>query len=117
MRMNMLHNGLDWLAQKQKRHVSTRVWYCRDEVYYPVNATLGRTKYDVEEEYGLRITANSIDFLINADELNLVPRVGDRIVCDKSVYEVLELGVTGCWRWCDPHGIKRRIHTKATGDL
>jgi hypothetical protein len=28
------------------------------------------------------------------------------------VHEVLELGQAGCWCWCDPHGIRRRIHTR-----
>ena len=112
MPMNMLQNGLAWLAQKQKRHVSSRVYYYRDEICHPVNATLGRTKYDIEDEYGLRIMAHTTDFLINAADLDLVPQVGDQIVCDKIVYEVLELGQSGCWRWCDPHGIRRRIHTR-----
>jgi len=116
MPTNMLQNGLAWFAKKQKRHASSRVWYYRDAICYPVNATLGRTKFDVEDEYGLRITAHSIDFLINAADLDLVPQVGDRIHCDNIVYEVLELGAAGCWRWCDPHGIKRRIHTKAIGE-
>ena len=116
MPMNMLHNGLDWLAAKQKRHVSSRVWYYRDTICYPVKATFGRTKYDVEDEYGLRITTYSIDFLINAADLDLVPQIGDRIVSDKIVHEVLELGQAGCWCWCDPHGIRRRIHTKAMGE-
>ena len=110
--MNMLQNGLNWLANKQNQHVSSRVFYYRDEVCYPVKATLGRTKFDTEDDYGLRITAHTIDFLINAVDLDLVPQVGDRIVCDKIVHEVLELGQAGCWCWCDPHGIRRRIHTR-----
>ncbi|MCL2348433.1 MAG: hypothetical protein FWC50_09255 [Planctomycetaceae bacterium] len=110
--MNMLQNGLDWLAKKQKRHVSSRVYYYRDEICYPVNATLGRTKFDMEDDYGVRITAHTIDFLINASDLELIPKVGDRIISDKTAHEVLELGAAGCWRWCDPHGIRRRIHTK-----
>ena len=110
--MNILQNGLDWLAKKQKRHVSSRVYYYRDEICYPVNATLGRTKFDMEDDYGVRITAHTIDFLINAADLDLVPKVGDRIISDKIAHEVLELGVAGCWRWCDPHGIRRRIHTR-----
>ncbi|MGL6193674.1 MAG: hypothetical protein ACRC2T_02490 [Thermoguttaceae bacterium] len=110
--MNILHSGLNWLSRKQKNHVSSRVYYCRDDTFYPVDATLGRTKYMVEDDYGLRITTHSIDFLINAADLELVPQAGDRIICNKIEYEVLELGQTGCWCWCDPHGIRRRIHTR-----
>ena len=113
--MNMLKNGLDWLATKQKKHVSSPVFYYRDEILYPVDAVLGRTKFETVDDYGLRITAHTIDFLINAADLDLTPQVGDRIFCDGITHEVLELGQTGCWCWCDPHGICRRIHTKALG--
>jgi hypothetical protein len=110
--MNLLESGLHWLAKKQKQHVSSPVDYCRNEIRHNVDATLGRTKFDTVDDYGLRITAHSIDFLINAADLDLVPQVGDRIICNEIVHEVLELGQSGCWCWCDPHGIKRRIHTK-----
>jgi len=110
--MNMLENGLRWLADKQKQHVSSRVDYCRNEIRHSVEATLGRTKFDTVDDYGLRITAHAIDFLVSAADLDLIPQVGDRIISDEIVHEVLELGQSGCWCWCDPHGIRRRIHTK-----
>ena len=110
--MNLIETGLRWLADKQKHHVSSRVDYCRNEVRYSVDATLGRTKFEADDDYGLRITAHTIDFLISAADLDLVPQVGDLIICSTITYEVLELGQSGCWCWCDPHGIKRRIHTK-----
>ena len=110
--MNLLENGLHWLAKKQKQHVSSRVDYYRDEIHYGVDAVLGRTKFEVEDDSGFRITAHSIDFLINAADLDLTPQVGDRIIYNETVYEVLELGQSGCWCWCDPHCVKRRIHTK-----
>jgi len=110
--MNMLHKGLDWLAKKQKKHVSSLVLYYRNEIPHPVDAVLGRTQFETEDDYGFRITAHIIDFLINAADLDLIPQVGDRILYDGILHEVLELGQAGCWQWCDPHGIKRRIHTK-----
>ncbi len=108
---NLLENGLKWLSGKQKKHVSSKVVYQVGDDTHEVNAVLGRTKYDTTDDYGLKISSHSVDFLIAHDELGLIPRVGHKIVYNGVVHEVLELG-DECWRWCDPHGITRRIHTK-----
>ncbi len=108
---NLLESGLKWLSGKQKMHVSSKVVYQVGDDSFEVNAVLGRTKYEITDDYGFKIAAHSVDFLIAHDELGLIPRVGHRIVYKDIVHEVLELG-DECWRWCDPHGITRRIHTK-----
>ncbi len=117
--MNLLQSGLHWLSAKQQKHVSSEVFYCRDEKKYTVNAVLGRTRYEIVDENGFRIAGHAIDFLIAASDLLLVPKVGDTILCENIVHEVADLG-DGCWTWCDPHGIRRRIHTeiyrRETGD-
>ena len=109
--MNMLHNGLKWLSAKQKKHVSSKVVYRRDEREFSTGAVLGRTRYESVDENGLTVTAHTVDFLIAAEDLPLVPQSGDLIVTDNIVHEVIQLGDDGCWCWCDPHGIRRRIHT------
>ncbi len=108
---NLLENGLKWLAGKQKKHVSSKVLYQVGDDSFEVDAVLGRTKYEIIEDYGFNIVAHSIDFLIAHDELGFIPKVGHRIIYNGITHEVLELG-DECWRWCDPHGITRRIHTK-----
>ena len=110
--MNMLETGLQWLSAKQKKHVSSKVLYCRDDKNekYSVDAVLGRTKFEIVDENGFSISAHSIDFIIRADELPLEPENGDRILVGNIEHEVNDLG-RGCWQWCDPHGIMRRIHT------
>ncbi len=108
---NLLHNGLQWLSAKQKQHVSSKVVYCRDNDKHPVDAVLGRTRYESVDENGFTVTAHTIDFLIAAVDLSLVPQSGDLIVSGDSVHEVIQLGDDGCWCWCEPHGIRRRIHT------
>ena len=79
---------------------------------YEVNAVLGRTKYEITDDYGLKIAAFSVDFLVSSSELPVKPKVGDQIVTKNVTFEVLELGGE-CWRWCDPHGVTKRIHAKA----
>jgi hypothetical protein len=108
--MNLLQNGLEWLSRKQEEFVSSPVIYCRDNKHYPVDAVLGRTKYDIVDENGFRVSGHSIDFLIPSSRLELIPVNGDQIISHDLIYEVIDLG-EGCWQWCDPHGITRRIHT------
>ena len=107
----MLHNGLKWLSAKQKKHVSSKVVYRRDSLEFQPDAVLGRTRYESIDGDGFTITAHTIDFLIAAEDLPLVPQSDDLIVSDNIVHEVIQLGDDGCWCWCDPHGIRRRIHT------
>lgn len=109
--MNMLQTGLEWLSTKQKKHASSKVHYCRDNKRCPVDAVLGRTKYEIVDENGFKVASHAIDFLIAAAELPLVPQIGDQIIVGKIIHEVIDLGENGCWTWCDPHGIRRRIHT------
>lgn len=110
--MNMLENGLKWLSRKQKKHVSSKVLYRRgSRNYQDIDAVLGRTDFESVDENGFTITAHTIDFLIDASDLPLIPESGDLVVAGNIVHEVIELGSDRCWCWCDPHGIRRRIHT------
>jgi hypothetical protein len=106
----MLQAGLEWLSQQQKKFVSSPVIYCRDDKQYPVDAVLGRTKYEIVDENGFRVASHAIDFLIRAADLVSIPQNGDWILSNDLIHEVIDLG-DGCWQWCDPHGITRRIHT------
>ncbi|MDR2763125.1 MAG: hypothetical protein LBB88_11015 [Planctomycetaceae bacterium] len=108
--MNILQNGLDWLSRQQNQFASSRVTYFRNEKELYVNAVLGRTSYEIVDENGFRIANHAIDFLIRSDELKLIPQIGDTILAENIIYEVIDLG-DGCWRWSDPHSITRRIHT------
>ncbi len=110
--MNLLETGLQWLSEKQKKHVSSEVLYCRDDKRWSVDTVPGRTRYEIVDENGFKISGYAIDFLIAAADLPLIPQVGDQIVSGKTVHDVTDLGGDGCWTWCDPHGIRRRIHTE-----
>ena len=108
--MNVLHNGLEWLSRQQEKYVSSPVIYCRNNQQYSVPAVLGRTQYDIVDENGFTVTGHTIDFLIPASVLILIPQNGDQIISNGLIHEVIDLG-EGCWQWCDPHGLTRRIHT------
>ena len=115
--MDMLEKGLAWLAGKQKKHASQHVRYYRGSECYPVDATLGTTKLEIDDGSGVRVTAHSTDFLIRAADLPVLPDVGDRVLFHGGEFEVLELTPTGCWHWSDPYAITRRIHTKRISEV
>jgi len=113
---DLLRQGSQWLEQQRTAHCSSQVTYRRGETVLVVNATYGRTNYEVEDEYGLRVGAHVTDFLILAEDFTLgEPIAGDKIVADGRVYEVMSLSGQGHWRWSDPYRTTMRIHTKDIG--
>ncbi|HPD48513.1 MAG: hypothetical protein ACOYIG_08950 [Acetivibrionales bacterium] len=118
---DLLQAGSDWLQAKRKAFMAQPVIYSRGAEQITVNATLGRTRCEVEDEYGLRVKAEVMDFLIGTDELTLsggpaLPRTGDQIRIERNaateVFEVMALGGIGHWQYSDPYGRTFRIHTR-----
>jgi hypothetical protein len=123
---DLLRQGSQWLAGVLKQHASSPVIYSRppadeedDTVELEIAATLGKTDYEKLDQYGIPVGAQATDFLVSAADFTATfgePQVGDRVVADGAVYEVLELPGQGCWRWSDGFGNTMRIHTKRIGD-
>ncbi len=110
---DLLRQGSQWLEQQRTAHCSSPVTYRRDQDSHEVVATFGRTEYEVEDDYGLRVGAQVIDFLISAEAFPFEePETGDQIIADGVVYEVMSLAGQGHWRWSDPYRTTMRIHTK-----
>ena len=118
---DLLKIACDWLGGMRLKHASQSVTYSRGNSSVDVQATLGKTDYEVADESGLTVQAVATDFLISADQLVLdgirtLPRPGDRIrLADGEqvkVYEVLDLAGGGHYRPSDPYGVTLRIHTK-----
>jgi hypothetical protein len=112
---DLLRQGLQWLEQQRTEHCSSPVEYRRGLDTYDVQATKGKTEFEVSDDFGATIGTHVVDFLIMADELGLKPQPGDVIVSDEHQYEVMNLGSEGCWRYSDPNLITLRIHTKEVG--
>ncbi len=117
--MDLLKDGLDFLAKQRKEFMTQLVKYRRGAEAIDVLATIGRTQYENEDEGGFRVGAHMVDFLISADDLMIggvavVPEFGDEIEYNGKMFEVSHLSGEGCWRWSDPHGKTYRIHTKIT---
>ncbi len=112
---DLLRKGFDWLERQRTAHCSSPVEYRRDTDVHVVQATKGKTDFEVADDYGATLGSHVVDFLIMADELGLKPEPGDVIVSDNYHYEVMNLGGEGCWRFSDPNLITMRIHTKEIG--
>ena len=123
---DLLRQGSQWLAGVLKQHTASPVTYSRppadeedETVELDIAATVGKTDYEKLDQSGLPVGATASDFLVSAADFAGTfgePQVGDRIVADSVVYEVLELPGQGCWRQSDRFGNTMRIHTKRIGD-
>lgn len=119
----MLQKGVEWLDAKRKACMSSSVVYTRPSIlgFVGLQATLGETVFDQVDEFGVVHRFESRDFLITAADLVLggvvtLPVVGDRIILTMNgkvrTYEVMAPGDEQPYRFCDPHRVMLRIHTK-----
>ena len=117
---DLLRQGSQWLEQMRTTHLSSPVTYRRSGAAdLLINATFGKTNYEVADESGLTTGGHVWDFLISAVDLpDIEPVPGDVIVAEGRRFEVMPLGQdTGGrgWRWSDPYRQTYRIHTKDIG--
>ena len=120
--MDMMETAAAWLGRTLAESASQPVQYCRGQQVCEVRATLGSTSYEVDRGDGLVVQAETVDFLIGADELVFDGRLarpaeGDRIkhrrsgTPEVSVYEVMPLGGSA-YRRADVYGGRWRVHTR-----
>lgn len=111
---DLLQRGQEWLEAMRTLHCTSPVEYRRACEVLTVNATFGKTDYEVSDESGLKVRAHVWDFLVLAEELTSDPEPGDVIAAGGRRYEVMSLGGAS-WRWSDAYRQTRRIHTKEIG--
>ena len=117
---DLLRQGSQWLGAMLKQHASSPVTYRRGDTELELQATAGRTEYEIEDDYGLRVAAHVTDFLVAAADFEPTfgePEAGDRIIVDAAVFEVMSLAGQGHWRWSDPHRTTIRIHAKQIDEV
>jgi len=118
---DLLQDGLDWLEEQRKEHLTRAVTYRRGASSVQVAAMVGATRFEVDDGYGLVVEQEMRDYIIAAADLvldgeQMLPERGDEILEERDgvtyVYEVMELGAQQHYRFCDPAGKTLRIHTK-----
>ncbi len=121
---NLFEQGAAWLADQLKTHGSTAVVYQRGALQATVQATIGKTEFEIDDGSGVVQRFQSRDYLIQTADLTLggvqtLPVAGDRIretVGDQTfVYEVLAPGNEPHFRYSDPFRKLLRIHAKHVG--
>ncbi len=111
--MNMLQQAAQWIEQQRQTHLAIPIIYNG----YSINATIGKTLFRAENEYGVTIRVESKDFLISVNDLENPPEKGDTIIYDNHRYEVLAPNGERHWRWCGSEHLTYRIHTKMIGEI
>ena len=121
---DLLANAATWLAQQRTKHLSQPVLYRRDPDSVTVSATIGKTEFEIDDEFGVVQRIESRVFLVLTEDLILggivsLPQRGDIIEetvgTEALLYEVTAPGKEPCWRYSDLHRQTLRIHTKFVG--
>lgn len=126
---DLLEQGSSFLETQRHAHMTRPVVYARGGETIEVRATVGRTVFDQQDQFGVLHRTESRDYLVRAADLVLggaqaTPRAGDRVreTADGRVlvYEVMALGAQGGnappYRYSDPFRRTLRIHTKFIGE-
>jgi len=122
--MDILEDGARWLNDQRLQFMTRKVVYQRADVSIEVNATVGKTIFQVDIQAGVRERIETRDYLIAADDLLLsgnqvLPKRGDHVREPQGVrmfvYEVMAPGKEPEWRYRDPYRQTLRIHTKLIG--
>ena len=120
--VDLLKNALSWLEAQRKKHLSVPVIYRRGKNSVELPATIGKTVFKIQDEYGRIVYYESRDYLISSADLVLkgvvtTPQKGDEIIEGGFVYEVMAPNNEPEWRYSDTYRQTLRIHTKLTGKI
>jgi len=118
---DILQQAAAWLDGMRATHLVRTVAYRRGAESVDLDATIGKTIFEIDDGSGATATFESRDFLILAADLVIgagpvEPQAGDKIAevlgAELVIYEVMAPGREPCWRYSDPYRITLRIHTK-----
>lgn len=116
---NLLGDGLRWLEDQRRAHMTQTVTYIRGAGSVELLATIGQTEFAAEID-GQLVTSKKVrDFLVTAADLVIAgsaiePRAGDRIRETSEgrmlEWEVAAIGGEPPWRWADSNRLTYRMH-------
>jgi len=128
-RLNLLEDGATWLADQMEQNVSSPVVYVRGSQQCELNASLGKTQFEVTDQAGMLQNVESHDFIFRTSEMLFdtdvfIPKALDEIHVVRNGtthrYQVVRYGgvmdsTEQVYRWCDPYGKQIRVHTRYEG--
>lgn len=121
---DLMSRAAEFVARKLAASVSRPVTYVRGSDSVALDATVGRSAFEVDDGHGV-VRFETRDYVVRMDALVLggqatQPRRGDRIEEDAGngtavAYEVVNVAGSPEWRPCDSSRVLIRIHTKLAG--
>ncbi|HSW63979.1 MAG TPA: hypothetical protein VLH56_11830 [Dissulfurispiraceae bacterium] len=112
----MFADASEWFADQITDWLAVKCQYSRGGSKREIDAVFGSTSFEIDDDDGGRITSSAVDVIVKSAQiagLFYQPVVGDRVTtADGRVFEVLELGAAGHWRYCDAHANLMRIHLR-----
>ena len=121
---DLLQKGSEFLESQRHQHMTRPVVYLRGADSVGLNATLGRTVFEQQDQFGVIQRTETRDYLVRASDLviggaQIEPKVGDRVREPSGtaalLYEVMSIGNEPPFRFSDPERRTLRIHTKFVG--
>lgn len=121
---DLLRKSSAWLEGQRHTRLTARVTYVRGDASVALKATVGKTVFELQVDYGAVEKTESRDFLVRAKDLVLdgtrtLPERGDQVRETAGgkifVYEVMAPGKEPHWRYSDLYRRTLRIHTKHVG--
>jgi len=118
---DLIAEGAAWLAGQRKTHLAREIEYVTGPTSVTVQATIGRTEFEVVGEGGIMERTESRDFIVASSDLGAVPGRGDQVreTVGPAVYvfEVMApIASAPPWRWADAARTAYRIHTRLVGN-
>lgn len=122
---DLLQESSQWLEDNRDEKRTIEVDYSRDAaVISDIAATVGRTEFEIVNEFGIVERWESRDYLILTGDLDfgsgaVLPERGDEVRETVGsavfVYEVMSPAGQNFYRYSDPFHQTLRIHTKQVG--
>lgn len=121
---DLLQQGSNFLEDRRHTHMTRPVVYLRGGDSVELQATIGRTVFEQQDQFGVIQRTETRDYLVRAQDIVLAgaqaePKAGDRVreptVTGALLYEVMSIGNEPPFRFSDPERRTLRIHTKFIG--
>jgi hypothetical protein len=116
---DFLSDGIASIQATRKATMTEAVTYTfADASTVSVQATRGRSEFEMVDQNGIQHELSTRDFLLHAADLKqsdtvVTPTAGETITdASGNVYEVMQITGVPSWQYSDPGETILRIHTK-----
>ncbi|UDQ96819.1 hypothetical protein AAEX28_07110 [Lentisphaerota bacterium WC36G] len=117
--MNIFSENMQILNDQMNELCGESVEYlfCDNTANCIVTARRGKSTFTNNESYSnFARYSNSVDFLIATASLARLPKIGDAIKKDNTLFEVSSFNQEPCFRYSDNSELILRVHTKRGGN-